>query len=191
MTAYVINIPERGDRWEAIQTRIGNHFDLVRFDAEKAEPGWLGLNRTMKRLFELATTDTMVFEDDATWTGSDRFEAITADLPPDFDMLLFGANIQHHRLERVSAGIVRTYGAWTTHAVLYSHAFCKRMATEFDPESLVIDEYFRTRIHPEGSSYVTDPFYSVQLPCHSDINNQYADYSASFANSLHQVRRAK
>jgi hypothetical protein len=165
------------------------HFEIARYPAITDKFGWKGLNRTMLDLFRHTKDDLLVFEDDATWMGTtEDYYNTVAQLPTGWDMLHFGANIKSHRLERVSANIVRHYGAWTTHAVLYSADFCRHMAETFDPESLVIDEYFRTQIHPLGNSYVSDPFLSFQRPSVSDLEKAMKDYTDVFKDSARRVK---
>jgi GR25 family glycosyltransferase involved in LPS biosynthesis len=190
MQALVINLPDRPDRWEQAETELSPHFDLVRIDAIKKSPGWLGLNETMMSVFKLVTGPVLVFEDDATYRGN-QFDLLQAikELPPDFDMLLLGANIKDNRLERISPKLVRTFGCWTTHAIYYSHRFCQEVAET--GMSCVIDEYFRTTIHPRGNSYIVTPFLSYQRQSFSDIEMLDRDYTDIFRNSDQKAQGAR
>jgi hypothetical protein len=46
-----------------------------------------------------------------------------------------------------------------------------------------IDEYFRTKVHPRGNSYICVPFLSFQRPSESDIEGNYKDYTSLFEES--------
>lgn len=182
MIANVINLDKRKDKWLSCQMELAPHFDVIRVSAIRHEWGWLGLANTFKQIFAEATGDVLIFEDDATYRGTitDLTNAI-ADLPQGWEMLMLGANIKDVRLDRISKNVARTYGAWTTHAIYYSYAFCQEMASvELD---VPIDEYFRTIVHPRGNSYVVYPFLSYQRPSTSDIEGDYKDYTSLFTES--------
>ncbi len=161
---------------------LAPHFNLERVSAIQHEWGWLGLAKTFKQIFTEATGDVLIFEDDATYRGwATSLQNAIDDLPADWDMLMLGANIKDLRLDRISKNLVRTYGAWTTHAILYSHRFAKEMA-ELDLD-IPIDEYFRTKVHPKGNSYICVPFLSFQRPSESDIEGGYKNYTSLFEDS--------
>ena len=119
MIAYVINLDHRKDKWRASMQELAPHFNLERVSAIKHEWGWLGLWQTFKKIFQECKSDVLIFEDDATYRGwATSLENAVKDLPPDWNMLMLGANIKDSRLERVSNQLVRTYGSWTTHGIL-------------------------------------------------------------------------
>jgi hypothetical protein len=192
MIAYVINLDHRKDKWRASMQELAPHFYLERISAIKHEWGWLGLWQTFKKIFQECDGDVLIFEDDATYRGwATNLENAINDLPTGWDMLMLGANIKDHRIERINKGLVRTYGAWTTHAIFYSHSFAKEMA-ELNLE-VPIDEYFRTIVHPKGNSYICVPFLSYQRPSESDIEGGYKNYTSIFqdseAKALHFVNQ--
>ena len=192
MIAYVINLDHRKDKWRSSMNELAPHFNLERVRAIKHDWGWLGLAKTFKQIFTEATGDVLIFEDDATYRGwSTNLDEAIQDLPADWDMLMLGANIKDLRLDRISKRLVRTYGSWTTHAILYSHRFAKEMA-ELDLD-IPIDEYFRTKVHPKGNSYICVPFLSFQRPSESDIEGGYKNYTSLFedseAKALHFVNQ--
>jgi GR25 family glycosyltransferase involved in LPS biosynthesis len=182
MIAHVINLDHRKDKWIDSMNELSPHFNLERVSATKHDWGWYGLNKTFKKIFTQCESDVLIFEDDATYRGNynDLINCIN-DLPADWDMLMLGANIKDSRMDRVSKRLVRTYGSWTTHAVLYSYRFAKEMAgLEL---SIPIDEHFRTKVHPKGNSYICAPFLSFQRPSQSDIEGVFQDYTSLFEES--------
>jgi GR25 family glycosyltransferase involved in LPS biosynthesis len=192
MIAYVINLDHRKDKWRASMQELAPHFNLERVSAIKNKWGWLGLWQTFKKIFQECEGDVLIFEDDATYRGwATSLENAIKDLPPDWDMLMLGANIKDSRLDRVSNQLVRTYESWTTHGILYSYRFAKEMA-ELDL-TIPIDEYFRTKVHPKGNSYICVPFLSYQRPSESDIEGGYKNYTSIFeqseAKALHFVNQ--
>jgi GR25 family glycosyltransferase involved in LPS biosynthesis len=187
MIAYVINLDHRKDKWRASINELSAHFNLERVSAIKNDWGWLGLWQTFKKIFQECKGDVLIFEDDATYRGwATNLQDLINGLPPGWDMLMLGANIKDLRLDRINNNLARTYGAWTTHAILYSHKFAKEMA-ELNLD-IPIDEYFRTIVHPRGNSYVVYPFLSYQRPSDSDIEQGFKDYTNLFQESENRVR---
>lgn len=187
MIAKVINLDSRRDKWRACEMELGPHFEIERVPAIKNDWGWLGLWQTFKQIFAQADGDILIFEDDATYRGwATHLQNAINDLPEGWEMLMLGANIKDQRVDRINNTLARTYGAWTTHAIYYSHSLCKEMATL--DLTVPIDEYFRTVVHPRGNSYVVYPFLSYQRPSDSDIEGGYKDYTNLFADSENRVR---
>lgn len=187
MIAYVINLDTRKDKWRSCQRELAPHFDVIRVPAIKHEWGWLGLATTFKQIFAQATGDLLIFEDDATYRGTvtDLVNAI-AELPQGWEMLMLGANIKNPSMDRINKNLVRTYGAWTTHAIYYSYSLCKEMASvNLD---VPIDEYYRTIVQPRGNSYIVYPFLSYQKPSTSDIEGDYKDYTRLFVESEQRTK---
>ena len=187
MIAKVINLDSRRDKWRACEMELGPHFELERVSAIRNDWGWLGLWQTFKQIFAQADGDILIFEDDATYRGwATHLQNAINDLPQGWEMLMLGANIKDQRLDRINKTLARTYGAWTTHAIYYSHSLCKEMASL--DLTVPIDEYFRTVVHPRGNSYVVYPFLSYQRPSDSDIEGGYKDYTNLFVESENRVR---
>jgi hypothetical protein len=182
MIAHVINLDHRKDKWIESMHELAPHFNIERVSAIHHEWGWLGLWQTFKKIFQECESDVLIFEDDADYRGTytDLINCIN-DFPAGWDMLMLGANIKDMRLDRVSKRLVRTYGSWTTHGILYSYRFAKEMA-ELDLD-IPIDEYFRTKVHPKGNSYICVPFLSFQRPSESDIEGGYKNYTSLFEES--------
>ena len=186
MIAKVINLDSRRDKWRICEMELGPHFELERVSAIRHEWGWVGLAKTFNKIFAEAEGDVLIFEDDATYRGwvTNLLNAIK-DLPEGWEMLMLGANIKDQRIDRINNTLARTYGAWTTHGIYYSHKLCKELANlEF---SVPIDEYFRTVVHPRGNSYVVYPFLSYQRPSDSDIEGGFKDYTNLFYESEERV----
>jgi hypothetical protein len=187
LIAKVINLDSRRDKWRACEMELGPHFELERVPAIKNDWGWLGLWQTFKQIFAQADGDILIFEDDATYRGwATNLENAIKDLPEGWEMLMLGANIKDQRLDRINNTLARTYGAWTTHAIYYSHSLCKEMASL--NLTVPIDEFFRTVVHPRGNSYVVYPFLSYQRPSDSDIEGGFKDYTNLFQESENRVR---
>ena len=186
MIAKVINLDSRRDKWRICEMELGPPFELERVSALRHEWGWVGLAKTFNKIFAEAEGDVLIFEDDATYRGwvTNLLNAIK-DLPEGWEMLMLGANIKDQRIDRINNTLARTYGAWTTHGIYYSHKLCKELANlEF---SVPIDEYFRTVVHPRGNSYVVYPFLSYQRPSDSDIEGGFKDYTNLFYESEERV----
>lgn len=180
MKAYVINLDSRTDRWAECQSLP---FELERVPAIPHTHGWQGLLVTMHELFQRIDGPALVLEDDCVMVRDvAHLHKAIADLPPDFDMLMLGANIQAPVM-RSTKHLNRCLGAWTTHAIYYSDAFIKEMRPVIADLIVPIDEYYRTEIHPRGRSYICKPMVAYQRPSHSDIMGTMADYHDIFEHS--------
>jgi hypothetical protein len=182
MTAYLINLDSRSDRWEQCQDLP---FELVRVSAIANPQGWKGLIDTYHKLFtDLNPTEPiLVLEDDCTIVRDiDYYHKAVEQLPAKWDMLLLGANIKQG-VKKKAKNLYTVYGAWTTHAVLYHPDFVRFLIPILPTLTIPIDEYFRTQIHPHGGSYCVAPMVAYQRPSQSDIENAYNDYTHLFEDS--------
>jgi hypothetical protein len=182
MTAHIINLDSRADRWQECQSLP---FELERISAVRHEWGWKGLNLTMSQLFQTKFTGEpmLVMEDDAVMVRDRAWlDLAVHDLPADFHMLMLGANIKES-VEIQSEYLARVYGAWTTHAVLYSADLIRHLIQILPDLQIPVDEYFRTVIHPQGRSYVVRPMVCYQRASFSDIEGRHNDYTDLFEQS--------
>ena len=179
MTAYLINLDSRSDRWEQCQDLP---FQLTRVSAIAHPQGWRGLLHTYHKLFtELNPTEPiLVLEDDCMMVRDiENYEKAVSQLPAKWDMLMLGANIKA-RVRRKGKNLFKVYGAWTTHAVLYHPDFIRRLTPELMSMEIPIDEYFRTVVHPQGNSYCVAPMVAYQRPSVSDIEGRFNDHTQLF-----------
>jgi hypothetical protein len=187
MTAYLINLDSRSDRWEQCQDLP---FDIIRVPAIPHSEGWRGLNATYHKLFtDLQPTEPiLVLEDDCVIVRDiEYYERAIEQLPAKWDMLYLGANIKT-KVRKKSKNLYTMYGAWTTHAVLYHPDFVRHITPLLATMDTVIDEYFRTMIHPHGNTYVVKPMVAYQRPSMSDLEGKFNDYTHLFEQSNRLLR---
>jgi hypothetical protein len=139
MTAYVINLERRGDRWQKMQAEWGEHFDLVKIPAIDLPGNGAGgckLSHRMVAIQFLEKEDViLVFEDDAIPTS--YFEIIGMDCIKEakerahqFDYINCGPYLDLTCIgcgratlnETTSDLFLRTNLSHQTHMVMYNHA---------------------------------------------------------------------
>lgn len=142
------------------------------FEGIRHKHGHIGCGMSYKALFnEYKDQDVMVFEDDVKFIR----DPYTFDLPQtDFDAVFLGAHLQSE-CEPVSEQHKLINTSWTTHAVYYDKQFAKYILKEYTPsDGVPIDEWMN-RI--KCRRLVCNPFYALQAPGHSLIENKERDYS--------------
>jgi len=194
MKTYLINLDKRRDRLiDANAELFMAGFKYERFPAIEHKCGRIGLILSMKKLFEENVDEDkiLVFEDDVKFLVPDaaaKLELAIAELPPDFDMLYLGANVQLLDSPNEYLYIQRVFSAVTTHAVVYSNAAIKKVLEmirifynnvhlQDDLHTkrsidMVLNEY----IVLEKRCYICKEFLATQAPSFSDIENRYVDY---------------
>lgn len=171
---YVISIPD-SDRRSGIELKMNIHdIPFSWYNAVAKDDGALGLKITMANLFSSAILNDMqhvlVFEDDATFIPyfpKDEIEKVIADLPSDYDLCKFGANLLFP-VSKVTENLNRLTASYALHAVLYSNSGMRKILKHIDqPEP--IDVIITKHIEPLGNCYVSSKMISTQRPGKSDI----------------------
>ncbi len=142
------------------------------FEGVKHKHGHIGCGLSYKAIFEqYKDQNVMVFEDDIKFIRDPH----TFDLPMTaFDAVFLGANLLN-QCERLDANFQKVGSSWTTHAVYYDKEFTKRISKEYIPQKGVpIDEWMNRN---NCRRLVSNPFFALQRPGHSLIENTERDYS--------------
>lgn len=161
-----------------------NNIEPTVFYAIEDHDRKLSFNKSMKHLMDSHEETLMLFEDDVELRSINHFEEAISQLPTDWELCYLGANLVDH-IERYSNNLFRTYGAWTTHAVIYNNP--KKLCADYDDMNIMFDDWLRTNIHPRGKSFVISPMIAWQRPSQSDLWNHYADYNSIFDASANKL----
>lgn len=150
-------------------------FECEFYPAIKDDNGAEGLKNTMLSLFEycldIGYNKVLVFEDDAVVNEAtkEQLQACIDELPLEFDMLKFGANLLSVP-EKYSDNLYRSNGTYATHAVLYSKKamqyICYLLRGE---DTQPYDIILRNNIETQKESYLSKRILINQRKCVSNI----------------------
>lgn len=183
---YCINLDERLDRWEQVQTefkKLGVE-NVKRFSAVRNEKGAIGCREShlniIKETKELGLKNVLIFEDDVLVLGEhlNKIESALNELKTlDWELFYFGATVDPNvgRLSSVTPTIVRTNFAYTTHAYAINNSIFD-FILENAPYQPIIDVFYNRNIVTRGKSYIINPMLCIQQESYSDIEKHHADY---------------
>jgi glycosyl transferase family 25 len=156
-----INLDKRPDRWERVQGRfVENRLDrVVRFPALdganldipsswQSFPGAYGCLRSHLAVVEearrKALPSVLIFEDDVVLAPdfNARFAACIEQVPPDWDMLFFGA-IHGQPLTKVADNVIRVTHSLSTYAYAINHTIYDGFIETNRKATSVLDENTR------------------------------------------------
>lgn len=186
MDIVLINLDKDTERLERSKKELSK-FNLT----FKRIPGIVDDNP--QRGFSLAMVNALnaipnggvIFEDDVM-----LLDFNIPDLPDGWDMLYLGANLRKHTT-RVNDQLVRVFGAWTTHAVLYSMQGVEKVLSQYCYESHgIYDEWLRTEFNAANNCYMVTPMQAYQYPGQSNIFGIYGDYREGMDNNFKKYTNA-
>jgi hypothetical protein len=187
MDIYVINMAERGDRWQMIKKLYSPYFNLIRVEAVKNENGWVGCFASHKKCLSIAKRKDLqsivVMEDDCVpFINIGNFVARLQRLKTELDKvgnwgdIVLGGVFGSEPIEIVSSLqgkkelLCRINKGYCTHLVIYnksSYDFFLR-----HPMTAPIDNIWYNKI----SAFVPIPFLANQRQNYSNIANQYVSH---------------
>jgi GR25 family glycosyltransferase involved in LPS biosynthesis len=185
-----INLDKRTDRKAQCEEEL-NRVGIVaeRFKAYEGDNKHLAFNKSQWNcLNECKDKSILILEDDVVFTNTDILPQALSELPSDFDVVYFGANINGTQLERYSQHLFKIRNSFTTHAVGYSSKMAKWIVEnfpyhtdEYEREGLTIyDEWLRVNVQEQFKCFLVYPMVAEQRVSYSDIWNCDADYSNCF-----------
>ena len=188
MKVFVINVPERIDRLDAITkelNQLGLEFEV--WVATKEDNGVIGLLNTMigllKHCIENGIESALFLEDDATFLqGKDVIEKCISQLPEDFDLFYLGAKFGEAITELYSENLFNIKHSYTTHAIYYSAIGMKKLLFEIEDmlnsNRLVrpLDVLIMAKIQKQGNCYCSFPLIASQRSSFSDIEKREVNY---------------
>jgi hypothetical protein len=137
-------------------------------------------NLSMQKIMNSTNGVLLLFEDDVEIRDFSHFEEAISQLPSDWELCYLGANLVDH-IEKYSENLYKTFGAWTTHAVMYNNP--KELCKGYIDTSIMFDDWLKSNIHPKGNTYIIKPMIAWQRPHQSDLWNHFADYTRIFDDS--------
>jgi hypothetical protein len=137
-------------------------------------------NLSMQKIMNSTDGVLLLFEDDVDIRDFSHFEEAISQLPSDWELCYLGANLIAP-IEKYSENLYKTFGAWTTHAVMYNNP--KELCKGYTDTSIMFDDWLKTNIHPRGNTYIIKPMIAWQKPHQSDLWNGYVDYTRIFDDS--------
>jgi hypothetical protein len=124
------------------------------------------------------------FEDDVEIRENEHLISALRQLPPDWEICYLGANLVAP-IEKYSDNLYRTFGCWTTHAVIFNNP--KAICEAYTDSSVMFDDWLKDNVHPRGNSYIIAPMIAWQKPHQSALWDHYADYREIFNGSANKL----
>lgn len=185
MEVKILTTKKRTDR---LLTSLRNLQDFginpeVFYALEDSQPK-VSFNKSMKHLMSLSEGHLLLFEDDVWLKSFEHFNEAFSQLPSDWEVCYLGANLIDP-IEKYSENLYRTFGAWTTHAVIYNNP--KKLFENYNDTNFMFDEWIRQNICPRGTAYIMKPMMAWQRPSQSDLWDHYADYVNIFELSANKL----
>lgn len=144
----------------------------------------VSFNKSMKKILMESNETLLLFEDDVVIKDFSHFHKAMMQLPDDWDLCYLGANLIAP-IERYSENLFKTFGAWTTHAVMYRHP--KLIGETYQDTSVMFDDWLCNTIHTLGNTYIMSPMIAWQKPHESALWGHFADYTNIFNASANKL----
>lgn len=144
----------------------------------------VSFNKSMKKILMESNETLLLFEDDVVIKDFNPFHKAMMQLPDDWDLCYLGANLIAP-IERYSENLFKTFGAWTTHAVMYRHP--NLIGETYQDTNMMFDDWLCNTIHPLGNTYIISPMIAWQRPHQSSLWSHFADYTDIFNASANKL----
>jgi hypothetical protein len=136
----------------------------------------------------------LVLEDDCQFTNLGHYNAIHSQLPMDFKMVYYGANVRpydnHIEPMPFSPNLRLIRSAFTTHAIGWSSSILESVLSLYDPyRGMVFDAWLDQCLLKSIDAHICVPFLAVQRPSESDLWNRAVDYTDTFAASEEYLKQ--
>lgn len=204
---YCINLPHRTDRWEQCLKNFEklNCTNYQRIDGQRVQHGFLGKQQNanlglitsmincFKDCVQNNYNNIIIFEDDFLPTNNFNFDLMSKTIDSvlstnDWDLLYLGYR-KKGDIKEYNRVLNRIYGAYTTHAILYSRKYVEKLLIELPSEQWdndrikrwmddyrAIDVYF-TNQSKHRKYYCGHVNLFTQMASYSDIVDCEVDYS--------------
>ncbi len=193
---FVINLDRREDRLENCKSQaaqLGFSFERIPavdgrevFNFTNLRPGENALNQSHIKAVDAAKyrgyKQTIVLEDDFECVeGFNEKLELFKEVPADWDLVYFGANLRHlgaGRIpeEKVTDSIVKVYSAFTTHAMLIKDTVYDFVINEINNATAPLDIIYG-QVQRKFNAYAFNPSLIKQKDDVSDIINFNAGYN--------------
>ena len=130
----------------------------------------------------------LCLEDDATFKNAELLDTVMSEVPEDWEIIYFGANVKPHPdfkpPKRISKHIFRIYDAYTTHCIAYKKTAIDYIIQRYDGGQMY-DSFLSDNVLKNLKAYICHPFLSMQRPTRSDLWDRNVDYTDTFKASEH------
>lgn len=181
LKAWVINLDERPDRMELFKENKFP-FEVERFSAIKADPGWVGCTRSHLEILSKSKLPVLIFEDDFVFIESwAEVEKAMSQLPKDWDALYLGVTLMKS-VERYSENLFRVKEGLCAYAIIFnSRRIVDYIINNFDkfetPICKTIDVFYAYDVQQKFNCFVVHPLIGTQRAGYSDIEKRVTDYT--------------
>ena len=182
----VINLPQRKDRWEAIEKILkpsGLYYERV--DAVKRKPGWKGCSLSHRKCIEIAKERkwpmVLILEDDCLMRPQwkERFQAILPSLwatRNQWEVFNGGGSVFLSNPRVVSLNpVLFSINSYGTQCMLIHEGTYDKILREVG-DHLKIDVYYTEKM----KAFCTFPHLSTQQASYSDIERKVISYDKQF-----------
>jgi GR25 family glycosyltransferase involved in LPS biosynthesis len=188
ITAYIINLKHRTDRYEHITNEISkldiSSYEIIEgiIDETKtcfqSQQKCIQLAKDNKLPYVLVLEDDAIFTEDVNKVLQSTFEELQQH---EWDMFFLGANLQKPAT-KISDTLLKLNGAFAAHAYMVHERFYDTILNL--PHICEMDMHYND-LMIQHNVYMCDPMVAYQLPSHSDLQDGYRDYNeAMFMNYL-------
>jgi GR25 family glycosyltransferase involved in LPS biosynthesis len=181
MISYCINLPERPEKWAAVQGEFKHlRGNVIKWAATKDVIGFDGCRKSHLGVLDHHVKNypdslCTVYEDDLIFCVNNPQDAIDkamADLPKDWDMLYLGATLNQN-LEPYGDNLYRLKKAFTTHAMIFNNQNgVIDFILEHNGGGRKIDVFYADVIQEQFNCYIAYPMIANQRNGFSDILNK-------------------
>lgn len=180
LTAYIINLKHRTDRYDHITNEISNlditSYEIIEGIIDETKTCFQSQKKCIQLAKENKLPYVLVLEDDAIFTNDVNdvlYSAFDELREYEWDMFFLGANLQAPTV-KITDSLVKLTGAYAAHAYIVHERFYDTILNL--PHICEMDVHYHN-LMPKHNIYMCDPMIAYQLPSHSDLQDGYRDYN--------------
>lgn len=185
ITAYIINLKHRTDRYEHMvneMKKLPISYEFVEGIIDDTKTCFQSQKKCIQLAKENNLPYVLVLEDDAVFTDNviEILQNTFLEIQTlQWDMFFLGANLQTFA-SRISSSILKLNGAYAAHAYIVHERFYDTILNL--PHVCEMDVHYHN-LMPKHNIYMCDPMIAYQLPSHSDLQDGYRDYNQAMFNN--------
>ena len=193
ITAYIINLNHRKDRYEHITNEIQKlslkNYEIVDAIVDETKTCFASHLKCVRLAKDNNLPYVLILEDDAIFTNNcnDVLDVSFNEIQKlEWDMLYLGAN-PHSPALSINSSLLKLSGAHTTHAYMVHEKFYDTILNlKLDTE---IDVCY-SNLMLNNNVYMCDPMIAYQLPSYSDLQDGFRDYNEAMHNNYlkHKIK---
>lgn len=181
---FIISLPESYDRRKLIEGEMKEHgIEYEIFEATKDEVGFIGLLKTIKKLFteclEKGYQNVWVNEDDCTFLCPPVafINEVWPQLPISYHCLYIGLNLLSPP-QRISENVLKIGSAYSSHSIVYSREAMRIILTILEQQmDTPFDILLMQHLQPLHECYCTFPMLATQKEGYSFIEKKKINWA--------------